>query len=208
MHIMTKKEKEERKRIALIEEQKEKELTARISVKRTLASMKKSCDKLNSFKEEYIEKARNAAKIGNKQSLQLAKSGLKLCLSKQRFLESMISNFELSLQINDMNKVVGEFVDGINIISEQMKGVTTTMDMAKAQLAYEKALENNSSQFEALDAFLSTAADSIDSMDGIADSISDSEIDQLIDNQVMDQESDIDSEIDQRINEVRAKLNS
>ena len=83
---MTKKEKEERKRIALIEEQKEKELTARISVKRTLASMKKSCDKLNSFKEEYIEKARNAAKIGNKQSLQLAKSGLKLCLSKQRVL--------------------------------------------------------------------------------------------------------------------------
>ena len=120
----------------------------------------------------------------------------------------MIANFELSLQISDMNKVIGEFVDGMAIISEQLKSVTSSLDLTKAQLAYEAALEKNAGQYEALDAFLSTAADSVDSVDGINDGISDDEIDKLITNQVLDSECDLDKEIDARIKDVREKMNA
>ena len=193
---------------AQIDAQREKEMQARIQIKRTLSSMKKQSEKLDAFKNEYIEKARQATLIGNKQTAQLAKSGLKLCLNKQRFLDSMIANFELATQIGDMNKVIGEFVDGMSLISEQMKDVTSTFDMTKAQLAYEKALENNAGQYEALNSFLETAVDSIDSMDGLAGAISDDEIDKLITHQVLDTECSLDKEIEAKIQDVREKLNA
>ena len=199
---------QEELRLRSIEAQREKEMQARISVKRTLASMKKQSTKLEAFKKEYIEKAREASLIGNQQTFQLSKAGLKLCLQKQKFLDSMIANFELSLQISDMNKVIGEFVDGMAIVSEQMKSVASTLDMTKAQMAYETALANNAGQYEALDAFLSTAAESVDSIDGITDDISDDEIDKLITNQVLDSECDLDKEIEARIQDVREKLNA
>ena len=199
---------QEELRLQGIEAQREKEMQARISVKRTLSSMKKQSAKLEAFKKEYIEKAREASLIGNQQTFQLSKAGLKLCLQKQKFLDSMIANFELSLQISDMNKVIGEFVDGMAIVSDQMKSVTSTLDMTKAQMAYETAHANNAGQYEALDAFLSTAAESVDSIDGITDDISDDEIDKLITNQVLDSECDLDKEIEARIQDVREKLNA
>ena len=200
--------KQEARRQQEIEARKEKELQARIGVKRTLASMKKQSSKLETFKKEYIEKAREASLIGNQQTFQLAKSGLKLCLQKQKFLDSMIANFELSLQISDMNKVIGEFVDGMGIISEQMRAVTSSLDMTKAQMAYENAIANNAGQYEALDAFLSTAAESVESVEGLSDSISDDEIDKLITTQVLNSEFELDKEIEERIQDVREKLNA
>ena len=80
-----------------------------------------------------LEKARQAALINNKQTYNLAKQGLKLCLSKQRFLDSMVANFEIALQMNEMNKVINGFVSGMNLIADEMKGVTSTIDIAKAQ---------------------------------------------------------------------------
>lgn len=54
----------------------------------------------------------------------------------------------------------------------------------------------------------STAAESVDSIDGITDDISDDEIDKLITNQVLDSECDLDKEIEARIQDVREKLNA
>lgn len=202
-----KQDKLEEARLKAIEEQRERELRARISVKKTLSAMKKQSAKLEDFKKDYIDKARRASLIGNKQTYNLAKSGLKLCLSKQRFLDTMVSNFEISLQISDMNKVISEFVDGMNTISDQMKNVTSSLDMTKAQLAYEKALANNAGQYEAFDAFLSTAADSIGEFEGLTDEISDEEIDKLITNQVLDSEDNLDKDIEEKITDIRQKIN-
>lgn len=203
-----KRQKKELEAQQALEAQRAKEMQARITVKRTLASMKKQSEKLDSYKKDYIQKAREASMVGNQQTFQLSKAGLKLCLTKQKFLDSMIANFELSVQVGDMNKVIGEFVDGMSIISDQMKSVTSTFDMTKAQMAYEKALTNNASQYEALNAFLDTAAESVDTIDVIDDGISDDEIDALITNQVLDTECDIDKEIEAKIKDVREKLNA
>ncbi|RJX27640.1 MAG: hypothetical protein C4537_00370 [Acholeplasma sp.] len=187
-------------------EKREREIRARINIKRTLSMMKKQSSKLDSFKRDYVEKARQASVTGNIQTYKLAKSGLKLCLSKQKFLDTMIANFEISIQINDMNQVIGEFVKGMNIISDQMKNITSTLDMTKAQAAYDRALENNAGQYEALDAFLTTAVDSIETLDDFDGNISDDEIDKLISNQILDSEDETDKEIDEKIKMIREKI--
>ena len=94
----------------------------------------------------------------------------------------------------------------MNTISEQMKNITSSIDMVKAQTAYEKAMANNEGQYQALDAFLEMASETISSFDGIDSNISDDEIDSLITNGAVDSESDIDQEIDKKINDIQSEL--
>lgn len=186
---------------------KQKEIQTKTRIRKTLNGMKSQSAKLDSFKKDYIEKARKAALINNKQNYNLAKQALRLCLSKQRFLDSMVSNFEIALQMSEMNKIINEFISGMNIIAEDLKGVTSSIDIVKAQAAYEKALANNEGQYEALDAFLNEAESSIESFNGNEIEISDDELDKLINNQAVDSETEIDDEIDEKINSIRMKMN-
>lgn len=205
--IKKRKAEKEAHRLQMEEEaRKEKETKIKLSIRKTLNSMKAQSAKLDSFKKEYIDKARKAVLINNKQTYNLAKQGLRLCLSKQRFLDSMIGNFEIALQMNEMNKVINEFVGGMSLISEEMKGITSSIDISKAQLAYEKALANNEGQYEALDAFLREAECSIEAFSGAENDVSEDELDKLINNQAVDCEEKLDIEIDQRIDAIRQKM--
>lgn len=203
-----KAEKEALKAQEAEDAKKEKEIQTKASIRRTLNNMKSQSAKLDTFKKDYIEKARKAVLINNKQNYNLAKQALRLCLSKQRFLDSMISNLEIALQVNEMNKIINEFVGGMNLISEEMKGITSSIDITKAQAAYEKALANNEGQYEALDAFLREAEGSIESFNGNDSDVSDDELNKLINNQAADSESELDDELDQKINALRQKMNA
>ncbi len=105
-----------------------------------------------------------------------------------------------------MNKLVTEFFSGLNLLSEQMQNVTCGVDMTKAQAAYEKALANNESQYDALDAFLTTTGESIEALNGSDSSVSDEEIDKLIDVQAADTVDSIDHEIDNKISQLRERI--
>ena len=201
-----KQEKIEKRRKEEEEKLKEKEISTKIRIRRTLNDMKLQSSKLDGFKKDYIEQARQAALINNKQTYNLAKQGLKLCLSKQRFLDSMVANFEIALQMNEMNKVINGFVSGMNLIADEMKGVTSTIDISKAQAAYEKALASNQGQYEALDAFLREAEGSIESFAGNENDVSEDELDMLINNEACDSEDSLDKEIDEKIANVRQKM--
>ena len=187
---------------------REKEVQTKIKIRKTLNGMKAQSAKLESFKKDYIDKARKAALINNKRNYNFAKQGLRLCLSKQRFLDSMVGNFEIALQMNEMNKVINGFVKGMNTIAEEMKGITTSIDIAKAQAAYERALENNEGQYEALDAFLKEAEASLESFNGSEGDVSEDELDKLINNQAVDSETELDDEIDNKIDAIRKQMNS
>lgn len=190
----------------LEQEKVEKELQAKINIKKTLSNMKSQSNKLEGFKQEYINKARKAKLVGDEQAYKLAKSGIKICLSKQKAIDSMVANFEISMQLNDMNKVISNFIEGINILSEQMKNVTTNIDIVKAQRAYEQAMENNEGQYQSLDLFLETSSETISSIDGTDSNISDDEIEQLISVSATELEGNMEKEIDDKINEIHAKL--
>ena len=206
MDLLGTKKRKLKKMQAEEEAKREKEIQAKIRIRKSLNSMKNQSVKLEGFKKDYIEKARKAALINNKPNYNLAKQGLKLCISKQRFLDSMIGNFEIALQMNEMNKVINQFITGMNTISDDMKGITSSIDISKAQEAYEKALANNEGQYEALDAFLQEAEASIESFAGNENDVSEDELDKLINTQAVDSETSIDEESDQKINAIRQKM--
>jgi hypothetical protein len=198
----------EAKRLKQLQVKRYKEMKAKASVNRTLYDLKTQSKKLADFKSLYIEKAREALKVNNQEGYQLAKSGIKLSLTKQKFLDSMISNFEIAMQLNDMNEVIHSFVNGINIISGQLKKIVSSIDLIKAQEAFESAVYNNTNQYEALNNFVSVASEGFKNIDFSTQPINDEEIDQLITNQAIDSESQLDREIQNKINQIKDKMES
>lgn len=184
----------------------QKKYEAKTRIKQALNKMKNQFNKLDSFKQNYIEKAKKAYLEGDQSTYNLVKSGLKMCLSKQKFLNQMITHFELTLEISDMNSVVTEFMSGINELSNQLGAITNGVDVAKAQMSYERALANNASQYEALETFLIEANSSIEGMNDNLPQVSDKEIDELISNNASCKEEEIDKEIENRLNSFKERM--
>lgn len=210
----SKKKKEQMMQAQILQEKQSaenrrvREIEARMNINRILTNMKKQLATLETLKQEYIKKARKEALSGNQQSYQLAKNCLKLCLSKQRFLDGMISHFEFSLQVSDMNKVIDEFVVGMSAVADQMKTISSTVDMAKAQQAYESALSNNENQYEALNAFMASTTSSLDTFNSVDENVTDDEIDRLISMEATNAEAPIDKEIDSKLAAIREKMSA
>jgi len=187
---------------------KQREMEAKIKVRRYLSNMKSQVSKIDGIKKNYIDKARKALLSGNNQSYQLAVGGLKSCLSRQRFLEGMLMNFEITMEMNDMNKLIGEFLEGMNIISKEMSNITTNVDFIKMQTDFENAMSGNIGQYEALESFISSAAANFESINFVGEDVTDDEIKNLISNKAIDSESSLDADIDKKLEEVREKISN
>ena len=178
---------------------------SKMRIKQTLNQMRNQSTKLDTFKKSYIDKAKKACLEGDQSTYNLAKSGLKMCLSKQKYLNQMIAHFELSLEMSNMNNVVTEFMAGINELGKQLQIITGEVDMVKTQMIYEKALANNAYQYESLETFLSEANNSVDGLSNNLPQVSDDEIDKLISNTASDYEEEIDKEIDDRLRNLKER---
>ena len=189
------------------EAKRQKEFQDRLAAKATLRKMSKIIDSLDVYKTKYINCARKELALGNTSAYQMAKSSLKLCLTKQRVLESMVMTYEVALDTADMNRIVASFVTGIDALSKQINQVTPMLDFQKAQVAFNNAMSKGAEQLEALNSFMDVASQSVENMDSSSDSISDKDVDLLINSAAADAEGEkISQDIDSKIANLDAKL--
>ena len=190
---------------AEVESKRLKQLENKMNAKRNLAMFKKQLAKFDEYKSANIEKAKKAALIGNSQMYNAAKTSLKVCLSRQRHIESMIDTLETALQMNNMNALIGDFVKGINLMASQMQPEVSVAEMAKTQAAYQDALEKSAEQSEALESFISESTEVFDPTVS-TDNVTDEEIDKLIATEAANSVAPLDSDIDEKIASIQKKL--
>lgn len=213
MSIFTSKKKKQeienarKAELALIEneQKRQKALEDKMNAKRKLASIKKQLLKFDEYKKGYIEKAKNAALMGNSQMYASAKNGLKICLSRQRHIEAMIDSLETAFQANSMNELVGEFINGINIMSGMLQPEVSVSDMARTQVAYQDAMEKSATQSEALESFITMSSETLDPA-VTTDNVTDEEIDKLIAAEAESSEPELDKDINEKIQSIQKKL--
>jgi hypothetical protein len=198
--------RKERKEMKANQIKRLKEIRVKASINRSLLDLKNQSKKLGEFKTNYIEKAREALRTNNQETYSLAKSGIKLALTKQKFLDSMVANFEIAMQLNDMNEVIHSFVKGIQLITNKFRTITTSIDLLKAQESFENAVFKSANQYEVLNNFLTIASDGLKSIDFSNQPINEDEIDNLITNQTLDVESQLDTEIKKKLEQIKDKI--
>lgn len=192
---------EQEKKVA--EQRRQKEAEAKMQIRKTLRAMQLSLANYENMKNKMIEQAKKAVLMSSKQAYENARTRLKVCIHKQRALESMYNNFEMMLQEKEMDGLICDFVAGVNTIVDQMSSLGASVDIAKAQLGYQKIMASTQDQFENMYEFMKDAEQNLEESTKSCDDVSDAEIDKLINMQAVNQDSEIDDEIEKQLQNLR-----
>lgn len=185
--------------MGLFKSKAEKAMQQRILIKRTIGNMNKYVAALEPKKEALLEKARTARVKGDSAQYNLAKSGLKSIMEQQKKVESMILNFEITVQLKDLTSLTGEFLKGMTTMSKEMAKVAESTDFAKAAKEFEHAMLRVEENTEKMDAFLETTDSSFESFSSVPGGVTDKELDALIDSQIADGENNANLEIEAKL---------
>ena len=98
---------------------KSSENRVRYSVFRTIGKFKYYLKRLEEEKKEYINEAREAKKEDDTLAYQSAKSRLQLCLINSKLIAEMISQLEISLQIDSMDGMIESYNSCMNEFKKQ-----------------------------------------------------------------------------------------
>jgi predicted O-linked N-acetylglucosamine transferase (SPINDLY family) len=192
--------------MGLFKSKQEKEMERKMLVKKTMRNIEKYITQLQGQKEKAIESAKQAKIQGSPQQYSLAVSALKTALSQEKKAKEMLLNFELTLQMRDLAQMTSSFLDGMSVLSVEMKKITCDMNFAKVQKQFTQAMQGVEETTENIDAMLDNTDMSFSSISSNNANISNDEIERMINFQASNNENDLDSDIDKKLNELSKSL--
>lgn len=192
--------------MGLFKSKQEKEMERKMLVKKTMRNIEKYITQLQGQKEKAIESAKQAKIQGSPQQYSLAVSALKTALSQEKKAKEMLLNFELTLQMRDLAQMTSSFLDGMSVLSVEMKKITGDMNFAKVQKQFTQAMQGVEETTENIDAMLDNTDMSFSSISSNNANISNDEIERMINFQASNNENDLDSDIDKKLNELSKSL--
>ena len=193
--------------MGLFKSKTEKALEQKMIIKRTINSMNKQINELESAKKTYIEKAKQAKNNGLEAQYNLALSGYKMTIAQQKRAQEMLLNFELTSQMKDMSAMTGEFLKSLGILSKEMVKLTKDKEFIKVQQEFEKAMQGVERRTEQMDVFMEMSEDGFKNSTTSEDTISDEEFAKLIEEESVQDELTND-EIDGEIQKLKSKISS
>ena len=192
--------------MGLFKSKQEKEMERKMLVKKTMRNIEKYITQLQGQKEKAIESAKQAKIQGSPQQYSLAVSALKTALSQEKKAKELLLNFELTLQMRDLAQMTSSFLDGMSVLSVEMKKITGDMNFAKVQKQFTQAMQGVEETTENIDAMLDNTDMSFSSISSNNANISNDEIERMINFQASNNENDLDSDIDKKLNELSKSL--
>ena len=193
--------------MGLFKSKAEKTLEQKMIIKKTINSMNKQINDLESAKKTYIEKAKVAKKNGLEAQYNLALSGYKMTIAQQKRAQEMLLNFELTSQMKDMSAMTGEFLKSLGILSKEMVQLTKDKEFFKVQQEFEKAMQGVERRTEQMDVFMEMSEDGFRNSTSSEDTISDEEFAKLIEEESIQDELTND-EIDSELQKLKSKMTS
>ncbi len=184
---------------------KNKEIEKKMLVKKTINTMNKQIETLESQKKVFIEKAKYAKKNGLESQYNLALTGYKMTLAQQKRAQEMLLNFEITAQMKDMTMMTSEFLGGMGVLSKQMAKLANNKDFVKVQKQFEVAMANVETQTQQIEVFMETSKDSFANASGVKATTDDSSVEDLIEESTVQDEFSDDA-IDAEMERIRKEI--
>lgn len=186
----------------LFKSKEEKELEARLAVRRGVTELKK-CDRtLEKKKDEMIKHAQEAKKQGVSQQYAVAVSGLKMIISYQKRCKAMLLQIQMAESMRDLTTLSTKFVKLMGNVGMEVSKVVKTANFAQNQMMFEKGMASAEGAMSQLEDFLE---DSGMSFETETEADVDAEIEKMIDVTGAAKSDPIDDEIDRRLAESEAR---
>ena len=178
----------------------------RMAVNATIGKMQQFIAELEPKKQLFIDKARQAKKIGASGQENSAKAALKHVVSQQRLAERMLVNFEIMANMRDLTEMSGEFLNGLTLMGKEMSKLTSKMNFESGEKELSKAMITAQVHTEKMTQFLDRMSMTVDSGFEEADSVTDEEIDNIVGYDETAERSALDNEIDRKLNDSEGKI--
>jgi hypothetical protein len=171
--------------MGLFKSKEERRLERDIKIRQGIRRIEKSIAEQNKFSDEFVKNARHAKQIGDTAQYAFIRNSLKKTATIKKLLERQLLAVKNALLIKRQAEASADFAQAMNLMAGEVSKLYGATDLAKTQLAWEKALMQSQTMEERMQVFLEAvesgaASDISASAATSGEAISDEEIDRMI----------------------------
>lgn len=184
----------------------ERNMERSMEIKRGINKIKRNLGELGKHEQEWLRKAKRARTIDDAQQFAFLRAQLKKTAVQRRLRERQLLSLETALQIKNQAEADVDFAQSMGAMSKAVSELYGSVDMAKTQLQFEKAMASAETMRERMDMFLDMINESFTGeVEGAEDLVDDKEIDKLLEGEAA-REASSDKEIDAGLRELEDEL--
>ena len=195
--------------MGIFKSKEEKRIERDIEVRKGVNSLKRNIRDLAKHELSYIEKAKKAKKIGDKDQYDFLKRQLKKTAGQRRMRERQMLSIETAVQIKNQAESDADFAKSMGSVAKAVSEVYGSVDFAKTQKNFEKAMMQAETLQQQMEIFLEMTQEHVmaGEVEGENDVVSDAEIDRMLGEEVVREEGgSVDKEIEKGLKDIQDEL--
>ena len=168
--------------MSLFKSAEDRRIERDIKIRQGIRRIEKAITEQNKFTDEFVKNARRAKDIGDNGQYVFIRNSLKKTATIKKMLERQLLAVKNALLIKRQAEASSDFVQAMSTMAGEISRMYGETDLAKTQLAWEKAMAQSQSMEERMSMFLETVEDiaASDTANVPAEIVTDQEIDALI----------------------------
>ncbi len=195
--------------MGLFKSREEKRIERDIEVRKGIGSLKRNIRELQKHEISYIDKAKRAKRIGDKEQYDFLKRQLKKTLASRRMRERQLLSIETAMQIKNQAEADADFAKSMGSVAKAIADVYGSVDLAKTQKNFEKAMMQAETLQQQMEIFVEMTQEHVMSgeMEGEDKIVSDAELDRMLSEEVAHaEEGAVDKDIEKGIKSIQDEL--
>jgi len=195
--------------MGIFKSREERRIERDIEVRKGIGSLKRNIRELQKHELSYVQKAKRAKKIGDKDQYDFLKRQLKKTLASRRMRERQLLSIETAMQIKNQAEADSDFAKSMGSVAKAIADVYGSVDLAKTQKNFEKAMMQAETLQQQMEIFVEMTQEHVMSgeIEGEDKIVSDAELDRMLSEEVAHEEGgDLDKEIEKGIKSIQDEL--
>jgi hypothetical protein len=195
--------------MGIFKSREEKRIERDIEVRKGVNALKRNIRDLAKHERSYIEKAKRAKRIGDREQYEFLKRQLKKTAAQRRIRERQLLSIETAVQIKNQVESDADFARSMGSVAKAIAEVYGSVDFAKTQKNFEKAMMQAETLQQQMEVFLEMTQEHVmaGEVEGENEVISDAEIDRMLEEETTrDEGASVDREIEQGLKDIQDEL--
>jgi len=195
--------------MGLFKSREERRIERDIEVRKGVNALRRNIRELAKHEASYIQKAKRARKIGDRDQYEFLKRQLKKTAAQRRLRERQLLSIETAIQIKDQAESDADFARSMGAVAKAVSEVYGSVDFAKTQKNFEKAMMQAETLQQQMEIFLEMTQEHVmaGEVEGENEIVSDAEIDRMLEEEVVHEEDGpVDREIEKGLKDIQDEL--
>lgn len=195
--------------MGIFKSRQEKRIERDIEVRRGLNSLKRNIRQLAKHETSYVQKAKRARKIGDREQYTFLKRQLKKTAVQKKMRERQLLSIETAIQVKGQAESDADFARSMGSVAKAISEVYGSVDFAKTQKNFEKAMMQAETLQQQMEIFLEMTQEHVmaGEVEGEEQLVSDADIDRMLEEEVVHEESGpADADIEKGLQDIQEEL--